>query len=42
MTKSKTYRDCWDQTIGKKRRCGGSGLIVAIVSMLLPAQGNIA
>ena len=36
-TRSATYRECWETTMGDR-----GGLIVSIVSALLPAQGNLS
>ncbi|VEU40603.1 unnamed protein product [Pseudo-nitzschia multistriata] len=37
MTRSATYRECWESTMGDR-----GGLAVSIVSALLPAQGNLS
>jgi len=36
-TRSATYRECWESTMGDR-----GGLVVSIVSALLPAQGNLS
>jgi len=36
-TRSATYRECWESTMGDR-----GGLAVSLVSVLLPAQGNLS
>ena len=36
-TRSTTYRECWENTMGD-----GGGVAVSIVTVLLPAQGNLS